>query len=213
MQYTQNRLCALLFFTLMQYWREQHADLLPRVQFVAGSFFENVPTADVYFLRHIIHDWNDTAAVQVCGKNYLQGCRFSRVSSPLCPLHCWCNPVFADSENRTQRGASRQRAPRRRHRNAGGASFHPDDSGPADAGHSGWQGAKRGRMATRAQGRGVDMAKDGAPEGHDIDDCSDSRVIVALSAGLESKVDDGVVRYKLAMPPLAAPWFASSVFV
>lgn len=31
-----------------------------RVQFIAGDFFQSVPGgADAYFLRHIIHDWND----------------------------------------------------------------------------------------------------------------------------------------------------------
>ncbi|ELY86167.1 hydroxyneurosporene-O-methyltransferase [Natrialba taiwanensis DSM 12281] len=27
--------------------------------------FEAVPSADVYFLKHIIHDWNDTQAIQI----------------------------------------------------------------------------------------------------------------------------------------------------
>jgi len=30
-----------------------------RCEFVAGSFFETVPPAEAYFLRHIIHDWDD----------------------------------------------------------------------------------------------------------------------------------------------------------
>jgi ubiquinone/menaquinone biosynthesis C-methylase UbiE len=40
--------------------RMQASGLLDRCQLVAGSFFEDVPEgADAYFLRHIIHDWDD----------------------------------------------------------------------------------------------------------------------------------------------------------
>lgn len=36
------------------------AGVADRVQFLAGDFFQSVPGgADAYFLRHIIHDWND----------------------------------------------------------------------------------------------------------------------------------------------------------
>lgn len=36
------------------------AGIADRVQFIAGDFFQSVPSgADAYFLRHIIHDWND----------------------------------------------------------------------------------------------------------------------------------------------------------
>lgn len=36
------------------------AGVADRVQFVAGDFFQSVPSgADAYFLRHIIHDWDD----------------------------------------------------------------------------------------------------------------------------------------------------------
>jgi hypothetical protein len=45
--------------------------LSDRVQFVAGDFFESVPSgADAYFLRHIIHDWNDEQALTI-----LKNCR------------------------------------------------------------------------------------------------------------------------------------------
>ncbi|MFE9446418.1 methyltransferase [Streptomyces sp. NPDC006602] len=33
--------------------------LTDRVEVVGGSFFEEVPTADVYVLAYILHDWND----------------------------------------------------------------------------------------------------------------------------------------------------------
>jgi len=42
------------------------AGLTERMKFVAGSFFESVPTgADVYMMRHIIHDWNDEQATTI----------------------------------------------------------------------------------------------------------------------------------------------------
>lgn len=33
--------------------------LLDRCEVVAGDFFENVPSADLYVLKQILHDWND----------------------------------------------------------------------------------------------------------------------------------------------------------
>jgi hypothetical protein len=33
-----------------------------RITFVAGSFFDNVPTGDVYILSRILHDWDDERA-------------------------------------------------------------------------------------------------------------------------------------------------------
>ncbi len=42
-----------------------------RVQFIAGDFFHSVPSgADAYFLRHIIHDWNDDQS-----RTILKNCR------------------------------------------------------------------------------------------------------------------------------------------
>lgn len=44
---------------------------LGRVEKVAGSFFESVPEdADVYIMKHIIHDWDDARCVQL-----LKNCR------------------------------------------------------------------------------------------------------------------------------------------
>lgn len=37
----------------------QAAGLSERCQVVGGSFFESVPRAEAYLLRHIIHDWDD----------------------------------------------------------------------------------------------------------------------------------------------------------
>lgn len=36
-----------------------------RVDFVAGDFFEAVPTADAYLMKHILHDWNDEECVKI----------------------------------------------------------------------------------------------------------------------------------------------------
>jgi len=45
--------------------------LTDRCEFVAGSFLEEVPAgADLYLLKSVIHDWDDTAAVRI-----LQNCR------------------------------------------------------------------------------------------------------------------------------------------
>jgi hypothetical protein len=36
-----------------------------RVQIVGGSFFEGVPQADAYILKHILHDWYDPDCVRI----------------------------------------------------------------------------------------------------------------------------------------------------
>ncbi len=42
------------------------AGVVERVHFVAGDFFQSVPRgADAYFLRHIIHDWDDQQATTI----------------------------------------------------------------------------------------------------------------------------------------------------
>jgi SAM-dependent methyltransferase len=43
---------------------------LPRTEFVAGSFFDSVPPADVYVLKKVIHDWDDERATAI-----LRNCR------------------------------------------------------------------------------------------------------------------------------------------
>ena len=35
---------------------------LPRCELIAGDFFENVPAADTYILKKVIHDWDDERA-------------------------------------------------------------------------------------------------------------------------------------------------------
>jgi len=44
-------------------WRD--GPLASRVHFVAGSFFEKLPPADVFIMRSILHDWNDETSVQI----------------------------------------------------------------------------------------------------------------------------------------------------
>jgi hypothetical protein len=40
--------------------------LSDRCDFVSGDFFESIPVkADTYFLRHILHDWNDTECLKI----------------------------------------------------------------------------------------------------------------------------------------------------
>jgi O-methyltransferase domain len=40
----------------------------PETEFIAGSFFDSVPTnADVYILKKVIHDWNDEQATRILG--------------------------------------------------------------------------------------------------------------------------------------------------
>jgi hypothetical protein len=36
-----------------------------RIQLVGGDFFDSVPAADVYLLKHILHDWNDEDSVKI----------------------------------------------------------------------------------------------------------------------------------------------------
>jgi hypothetical protein len=44
--------------------------LAQRSKALAGDFFTYVPEADIYLLKHILHDWNDGEAVHI-----LKGCR------------------------------------------------------------------------------------------------------------------------------------------
>lgn len=53
------------------------AGVVDRVQFIAGDFFQSVPSgADAYFLRHIIHDWNDDQSRAI-----LKNCRAAMPSN------------------------------------------------------------------------------------------------------------------------------------
>ncbi len=40
-------------------------EVLSRLQFVGGDVFEDVPEAEVYIMKHIIHDWDDARCIQL----------------------------------------------------------------------------------------------------------------------------------------------------
>lgn len=40
-------------------------DIVSRVEFVGGNMFDGVPGAEVYILKHIIHDWDDTYCIKL----------------------------------------------------------------------------------------------------------------------------------------------------
>lgn len=44
--------------------------LAGRCEFISGDFFKEVPAADAYVMKHIIHDWDDEKSVQI-----LRNCR------------------------------------------------------------------------------------------------------------------------------------------
>jgi hypothetical protein len=49
----------------------EKAGLSSRCEFMAGSFFESIPTgADAYLLKNVVHDWNDERSTAI-----LQNCR------------------------------------------------------------------------------------------------------------------------------------------
>jgi O-methyltransferase domain len=45
--------------------RRNEAQLGEGISFVAGSFFDSVPSADAYVLSKILHDWNDEQAAKI----------------------------------------------------------------------------------------------------------------------------------------------------
>jgi hypothetical protein len=54
------------------------SDLASRCEVVGGDFFEAVPAADVYVLRHILHDWDDESCVKI-----LRNCRRASPRAPV----------------------------------------------------------------------------------------------------------------------------------
>ena len=53
-----------IVFDLPETDRDEAA-LGERIEFVAGSFFEHVPAADVYVLGTVLHDWDDDSAAAI----------------------------------------------------------------------------------------------------------------------------------------------------
>ncbi len=45
--------------------RGDRLDAADRCVYVAGDMFKSVPSADVYLMKHILHDWNDDECVQI----------------------------------------------------------------------------------------------------------------------------------------------------
>lgn len=43
----------------------QELDIISRVKFVGGDMFEDVPPANVYIMKHIIHDWDDERCIKL----------------------------------------------------------------------------------------------------------------------------------------------------
>mgnify|MGYP000515864804 CR=1 FL=1 len=43
----------------------EHEGVSERVEKVSGDFFQEVPAADAYIMKHIIHDWDDQRAVMI----------------------------------------------------------------------------------------------------------------------------------------------------
>lgn len=89
-------------------WRTAHPQLVDRAQLVGGSFFESVPAADVYFMKHILHDWNDEDSVKVSAwqrhiTELSTGCERSRPAKKQSP----CRPPAADSQGAAAGGAPR----------------------------------------------------------------------------------------------------------
>jgi hypothetical protein len=46
------------------------SDLQQRITAVGGDFFQSVPEADLYLLKHILHDWDDASCIRI-----LKNCR------------------------------------------------------------------------------------------------------------------------------------------
>jgi SAM-dependent methyltransferase len=65
------------------------ASIASRLDFIAGDMFDSVPRADVYILKHIIHDWDDARCVRVlrnCHDSLEEGGRIICVDSVVPPL-------------------------------------------------------------------------------------------------------------------------------
>ncbi|MBE9170798.1 hypothetical protein IQ238_25900 [Pleurocapsales cyanobacterium LEGE 06147] len=43
----------------------EDSDTISRIKFIGGDMFEDVPPANVYIMKHIIHDWDDTSCIKL----------------------------------------------------------------------------------------------------------------------------------------------------
>lgn len=67
----------------------EHPSLAPRLSFAGGDMFEDMPEADAYVLKHIVHDWDDGHSEQVlrvCRRRMRAGGRVHCVDSVLPPM-------------------------------------------------------------------------------------------------------------------------------
>ena len=46
-------------------WWSKKKNVADRCRYVAGDMFAEVPAADAYFMKHILHDWNDEECVRI----------------------------------------------------------------------------------------------------------------------------------------------------
>ena len=46
-----------------QFWKDHQGK--HEVSLITGDFFKSIPEADVYVLKHIIHDWNDEKSIEI----------------------------------------------------------------------------------------------------------------------------------------------------
>jgi hypothetical protein len=90
-----------------------HAKDLPadRCSIVPGSFFDSVPAADAYVLKHIIHDWDDESSRRIlenCRRSISPNGRLLTIEMILPPMNepgfaklsisrCWCSRVAASA--------------------------------------------------------------------------------------------------------------------
>lgn len=73
--------------------------LSARCRFVGGDFFSSVPPADAYVMRHILHDWDDAAAISIlrnCRKAMNPEGRILVVETVLPPLNAPCFGKWLD---------------------------------------------------------------------------------------------------------------------
>jgi hypothetical protein len=46
---------------------EEDPEVVSRIEFIGGDMFGEMPSADVYLMKHIIHDWNDAQCITLLG--------------------------------------------------------------------------------------------------------------------------------------------------
>lgn len=83
-----------------------------RIQIVAGSFFEEVPGADAYVLQHILHDWDDAAAIDIVRtirKAAPDGARLLVIERLLGPPNQTAEAKFSDLNMLVALGGGRER--------------------------------------------------------------------------------------------------------